>query len=144
MLLSENENEDLKHCLSSRFHVITAKGAGFKLQMICEGLADVWICTSGTTFKWDTCAGHVMLKTNIGNNVTRSSMQTRSSKKHQKTIHSSCQGNLIECNTFVRENECKEIDYLKSVSNSNGVIAFRQTHILDILRECLAMKSMNS
>lgn len=42
--------------------VLIAAGAGYKLLCVMDGLVDCSVATQGSTFKWDTCGPHVVLK----------------------------------------------------------------------------------
>lgn len=39
-----------------------ASGAGFKILCVIQGLADLYILSEGSTFKWDSCAPHALLR----------------------------------------------------------------------------------
>lgn len=39
-----------------------ASGAGYKLLCVILGLADVYVLSEGSTFKWDSCAPHALLR----------------------------------------------------------------------------------
>lgn len=39
-----------------------ASGAGFKILCVIQGLADVYVLSEGSTFKWDSCAPHALLR----------------------------------------------------------------------------------
>ena len=38
-----------------------AAGAGYKLLCVAKGWVDVYATTKGSTYKWDSCAGHAIL-----------------------------------------------------------------------------------
>lgn len=39
-----------------------ASGAGYKILCVILGLADVYVLSEGSTFKWDSCAPHALLR----------------------------------------------------------------------------------
>ena len=51
------------------FQVVKAGGAGHKVLMVALGLADCYVNTGPSTFKWDTCAPHALLMADGGNIV---------------------------------------------------------------------------
>ncbi|KAJ0068599.1 hypothetical protein NL108_009715 [Boleophthalmus pectinirostris] len=65
VVLSSSEKPSVKKALSSICHpdkLMYASGAGFKILCVIQGLADVYVLSEGSTFKWDSCAPHVLLK----------------------------------------------------------------------------------
>ena len=75
------------------------------------GLADVYINSGGSTYKWDTCAPHSIL-TSLG-------------------------GGIIECQPLLTgADETDDIRYNvqgDQTSNSRGIIAFRNLSNLDLV-----------
>nr|XP_033795474.1 inositol polyphosphate 1-phosphatase-like [Geotrypetes seraphini]XP_033795475.1 inositol polyphosphate 1-phosphatase-like [Geotrypetes seraphini] len=49
-------------------HVYHAAGAGYKILCVILGLVDAYIFSGNTTFKWDTCGPHAILKA-LGGNI---------------------------------------------------------------------------
>lgn len=61
--LSSSEDEQIKNKLKAAgFSLLQAAGAGYKTLMVARGVADAYILSKDTTFKWDTCAPHALLK----------------------------------------------------------------------------------
>lgn len=55
----------------NQLEVFQVSGAGYKLYLICSGQADGWICASrNTVYKWDTCAGHALLRARFSDSST--------------------------------------------------------------------------
>lgn len=64
-VLSSSEKPWVKEALSSLCgpdRLMYASGAGFKLLCVIQGLADVYVLSEGSTFKWDSCAPHALLR----------------------------------------------------------------------------------
>lgn len=64
-VLSSSEKPSVKSALSSLCgpkRLMYASGAGFKLLCVIRGLADVYVLSEGSTFKWDSCAPHALLR----------------------------------------------------------------------------------
>lgn len=80
--------------------------------MRISGLADAYILTKGTTFKWDTCAPHSILK--------------------------SLGGDIVQFSETLRNNEIS-IKYLIDGNNCNttGIIAFKSREVLGEIIEAL-------
>lgn len=69
MILSKVETNVIKIKLKEAgFTLVEASGAGYKLLTVITGLADAYIVSQGTTFRWDTCGPHAILRS-IGGGV---------------------------------------------------------------------------
>ncbi|KAJ8976593.1 hypothetical protein NQ317_004691 [Molorchus minor] len=98
--ISSSEEQEVKQILKEKgFHTVEASGAGYKILTVILGLADAYLLTKGTTFKWDTCAPHSILKS-LGGDI----VDYRISMK-----------NAVESITYIDQNSC----------NVNGIIAYR-------------------
>lgn len=51
--------EDLR---TAGWEVVPASGVGYKLLCVVDGLADAYLLSKSSVFKWDTCAPHAMLR----------------------------------------------------------------------------------
>ncbi|KPP69645.1 inositol polyphosphate 1-phosphatase-like [Scleropages formosus] len=64
IVLSSSEKQVVKDALTplcgGRF--IYAAGAGYKTLCVILNLADVYVLSEGSTFKWDSCASHALLR----------------------------------------------------------------------------------
>ena len=62
VVVGVTEAQDLKDLLLSQgYDVITSGGAGYKILSVVLGLADLYVTTKPSTYKWDSCAGHAIL-----------------------------------------------------------------------------------
>ncbi|KAM9037164.1 inositol polyphosphate 1-phosphatase [Sarcophilus harrisii] len=63
-VISTSEKDTIKAALSNICgeNVYGAAGAGYKSLCVVQGLVDVYIFSEDTTFKWDSCAAHAILK----------------------------------------------------------------------------------
>ena len=62
LVLSESEDERVQARLSDNFSLTYACGAGYKMLCVIERLSSGYVLTKGTTFKWDSCAPHAILR----------------------------------------------------------------------------------
>ncbi|XP_042351870.1 inositol polyphosphate 1-phosphatase [Plectropomus leopardus] len=65
VVLSSSEKQVVKEALSSLCgpdKLMYASGAGYKILCVIQGLADVYVLSEGSTFKWDSCAPHALLR----------------------------------------------------------------------------------
>lgn len=81
-VLSSSEKPSVKNTLSSLCgpnQLMYASGAGFKILCVIQGLADVYVLSEGSTFKWDSCAPHALLRA-IGGGVVDLSVALKSER----------------------------------------------------------------
>ena len=48
--------------LKPHYQCVEAGGAGHKILCVVLGLADVYVSSKASTYKWDTCAGQALLQ----------------------------------------------------------------------------------
>ncbi|XP_022422973.1 inositol polyphosphate 1-phosphatase isoform X1 [Delphinapterus leucas] len=63
-VISTSEKETIKAALSRVCgeRIFRAAGAGYKSLCVVLGLVDIYIFSEDTTFKWDSCAAHAILR----------------------------------------------------------------------------------
>ncbi|KAM4587369.1 inositol polyphosphate 1-phosphatase isoform 1-T2 [Odontesthes bonariensis] len=64
-VLSSSEKQVVKEALTTLCgpdKLMYASGAGYKILCVILGLADVYVLSEGSTFKWDSCAPHALLR----------------------------------------------------------------------------------
>lgn len=65
VVLSSSEKPVVKASLTSLCspeRLMFASGAGYKILCVIQGLADAYVLSEGSTFKWDSCAPHALLR----------------------------------------------------------------------------------
>lgn len=65
VVLSSSEKQAVKEALTPLCgpdKLMYASGAGYKILCVILGLADVYVLSEGSTFKWDSCAPHALLR----------------------------------------------------------------------------------
>lgn len=61
--LSSSEDPTVKNKLRKNgYQLVEAAGAGYKILNVIAGLADAYVLTKNSTFKWDTCGPQAILK----------------------------------------------------------------------------------
>ncbi|VEN57918.1 unnamed protein product [Callosobruchus maculatus] len=113
--LSSSESQTVKQKLIEKgFQLVEASGAGYKIMTVILGLSDVYLLTKGTTYKWDTCAPHAILK--------------------------SMGGDVLDFLDSVISEECS-IDYSTKGPNcnTNGIIAYRDRETVEQVLEIMKM-----
>ncbi|XP_077779918.1 inositol polyphosphate 1-phosphatase isoform X3 [Podarcis muralis] len=63
VVLSSNEKVALQEALTPLYgqQLCFASGAGYKMLCVALGLADAYVLSEGSTFKWDSCGPHAIL-----------------------------------------------------------------------------------
>ncbi|XP_028302840.1 inositol polyphosphate 1-phosphatase [Gouania willdenowi] len=118
VVLSSSEKKVVKDALSSLCgpeKLVYASGAGYKILCVILGLADVYVLSEGSTFKWDSCAPHALLRA-LGGGVVdltktlQSTCETQNSPT-ELVYHQPCTG-------------CKGADRW---ANEGGLLAYRDS-----------------
>lgn len=126
-VLSSSEKASVKEALSSLcgpHSLMYASGAGFKILCVIQGLADVYVLSEGSTFKWDSCAPHALLRAMGGGVVDLSAALRSDSAQAELAYH--------------RPNkECAGADLW---ANRGGLVAYRDSAQLSKILEALKGK----
>ncbi|XP_077428901.1 inositol polyphosphate 1-phosphatase [Vanacampus margaritifer] len=91
VVLSSSEKQVVKDSLASLCEpekLMYASGAGYKILCVIQGLADAYVLSEGSTFKWDSCAPHALLRA-LGGGVVdlTKSLKCSSEAKVELTYH---------------------------------------------------------
>lgn len=88
--------------LKSTFKPVFAAGAGYKSLKVIEGHADVYLLSKPSTFKWDSCGPHAILR-GLG-------------------------GGMLDMKRSLEGEEMVELSYLENegTCNEGGIIAYRR------------------
>lgn len=64
VVLSSSEKTVLQKALTPLYgeQLCFASGAGYKMLCVALGLADAYVLSEGSTFKWDSCGPHAILR----------------------------------------------------------------------------------
>ncbi|XP_023279365.1 inositol polyphosphate 1-phosphatase [Seriola lalandi dorsalis] len=116
VVLSSSEKQVVKESLTSLCspeQLVYASGAGYKILCVIQGLADVYVLSEGSTFKWDSCAPHALLRALGGGvvDLTKSLQSSSGSQDHQ-----------TELTYHQPYAECKGADRW---ANHGGLVAYR-------------------
>lgn len=100
-----------------------AAGAGYKILTVVRGLTDAYVLSKNTTFRWDTCAPHALLKS-LGGGIVE--------------MKTALDGVIKEVTYSVREDEEEEdASKLERCCNAGGIIAYRNKEVLLKILEVL-------
>ena len=131
VVLSSSEKQVVKEALASLCSsdkLMYASGAGYKILCVIQGLADVYVLSEGSTFKWDSCAPHAMLRA-LGGGVVDLT----------KSLQSSCgaQDYKAELTYHQPYTECKGADRW---ANGGGLVAYQNSSQLHSIVQALKGK----
>ncbi|XP_041835644.1 inositol polyphosphate 1-phosphatase [Melanotaenia boesemani] len=116
VVLSSSEKQVVKEALTSLCgpdKLIYASGAGYKILCVIQGLSDIYVLSEGSTFKWDSCAPHALLRA-LGGGVVDLS----------KSLQSTCEGR--DHNTELIYNQpYTEHKGADRWANHGGLVAYR-------------------
>ncbi|XP_040014883.1 inositol polyphosphate 1-phosphatase [Xiphias gladius] len=116
VVLSSSEKPVVKESMTSLCgpeKLMYASGAGYKILCVIQGLADVYVLSEGSTFKWDSCAPHALLRA-LGGGVVelaKSLQNSPGAPDHQ-----------TELTYHQPYTECKGADRW---ANHGGLVAYR-------------------
>ena len=117
IVLSRVEDANIKSkLLSAGFTLVEAAGAGYKTLNVVLGQADAYILSKSSTYMWDTCGPHAILR--------------------------SLGGGIIEFQSFISNSDSnysdvKYISTTNNFSNLNGLVAYRNFETLETLKSIL-------
>ncbi|XP_050015230.1 inositol polyphosphate 1-phosphatase [Alexandromys fortis] len=126
-VISTSENETIKAALSRACGggVFPAAGAGYKSLCVVQGLVDIYIFSEDTTFKWDSCAAHAILRAMGGGIVDMKECLARNPQPG------------LDLPQLLYHTENKGASGVDLWANKGGLIAYRSRHRLDTLLSCL-------
>jgi len=108
VVIGSSESPQLLDKLKKHFKVIQAGGAGHKMMMVLEGVADIYINSTASVYYWDTCAPHALLDA-VGGGVL----------------------------TFKEFKEIAYSTSKAEASHADGILVYRDKKHLDTLRQCI-------
>jgi inositol polyphosphate 1-phosphatase len=124
--LSGSESLNLKSQLrSAGYTVAEVAGAGYKQLCVARGDADMYVLSKGSTFRWDTCGPHAILRALGGGIVS-----------YKKVLEIG--RNLEESELNYSENcTAESLSPASLHCNYDGLIAFRDGSLLHELIQVL-------
>lgn len=116
-VVSSSENQNIIKRLQDYggFEIVEASGAGYKILTVIQSLADAYVLTKNSTFKWDTCGPQAILGAQGGG--------------------------VVVYDEAVKNNHVVGVSYRGgaggSKCNEGGIIAYRDPGVLDDIIKCL-------
>lgn len=131
VLLSSSERPAVKDALAAlpNSSLMYASGAGYKILCVVQGLVDVYVLSEGSTFKWDSCAPHAVLRA-LGGGVSDLSECMRAHLNGHK-------GHTTELTYHQPHNHSQGVERW---ANQGGIIAYLDSSVIDKVVAALAGK----
>ncbi|KAL0882392.1 hypothetical protein ABMA27_000877 [Loxostege sticticalis] len=120
ILMSAAEDPQLKKAYEDKFEIKSAAGAGNKLLKVAIGEAEAYILSKGTTFLWDTCGPHAIIKARGGDILSFNTDQPiKYNIPHSDDTQQFCNsGGILACSHDNDQNEFKYILNVKNVAKN--------------------------
>ncbi|XP_051009744.1 inositol polyphosphate 1-phosphatase isoform X2 [Acomys russatus] len=120
-VISTSEKETIKAAVARVCggSVFPAAGAGYKSLCVVQGLADIYIFSEDTTYKWDSCAAHAILRAMGGGIVDMKECLERSPQTG------------LDLPQLLYHMENKGASGVDLWANKGGLIAYRSRNRLD-------------
>lgn len=134
VVISSSENIKLQELLKKKFNVVHATGAGYKLLTVALGCAVAYICSKGSTFRWDTAAPHGILTAQGGGVVVYKELVK--SSPSQEFSEDRLQDFQV---TYNKPNDAAS-QPTSQWNNEGGFIAYRNPSIIPVILECVQEK----
>ena len=108
-----------------------ASGAGYKILCVILGLADVYVLSEGSTYKWDSCAPHALLRA-LGGGVVELRTRPPGGDKGQVEVQRSAELTYHKPNAGSRGAD--------RWANQGGLVAYLDPKVLSRVLEELTGK----
>lgn len=130
VLVSGTESAEILDKLATNYeYVVQTVGAGYKVLCVATRCAVSFVTSKGSTYKWDTCAPHAILKA-LGGNLVDCTLISR--------LNANVDYELIARNE-IRYDKHNDDDSqgAEKWANKSGLIAFRDMSGLKKVLDCL-------
>ncbi|KAH0560850.1 inositol polyphosphate 1-phosphatase [Cotesia glomerata] len=124
VVLSRYEDPTIKSKLSNcGFKLIEVTGAGYKILTVATSQADAYVLSKSSTYKWDTCGPHAILRSLGGNIIDFKKFSTNHDEDPSEFA--------------IKYNDGDEAKH----SNAGGLIAYRNSETLQLLQKSLVLST---
>ncbi|KAK3512638.1 hypothetical protein QTP70_018773 [Hemibagrus guttatus] len=131
VVLSSSEKQEVKDALSPLCdgQLTYASGAGYKILCVIQGLVDMYVLSEGSTYKWDSCAPHAILRA-FGGGICDLSQCLYAVRNGKKDFRAELTYN----------NPCAGCQGVEQWANQGGLVAYLDSAVLARVVEALADK----
>ncbi|XP_064614641.1 inositol polyphosphate 1-phosphatase-like [Liolophura sinensis] len=136
VMLSSSEDPQVEGALKAVSQVTYASGAGYKILVTVLGLVDAYVISKSTTYKWDVCGPHAIMKSR-GGGVVRYSKATQLFKEKAGQLTES---DLCELQVRYATPDKVNAQGAKMWCNEGGIIVYSEkTFLLKLLEKLSAL-----
>ena len=89
-VLSEVDRELMEPLQKAGWKPLLVHGAGYKQLCVIDGLASVFLLTKNSSYKWDTCGPHAILRASGGGMVTWGRVKEEGRVREEMALHYHC------------------------------------------------------
>ena len=138
IVMSKSESEHVHNALSSKYKLISASGAGYKILITVMGLANAYVLSHQSIYRWDCCALHAILLA-LGGGIVSYKHAVEMASKSQVQLTASdlenLQLNYMKAAGAIASRRCSLPNSAESLP---GIIAYRSADdaitILNLLK----------
>ncbi|CAB1353913.1 unnamed protein product, partial [Coregonus sp. 'balchen'] len=126
VVMSSSEKQAVKEALAPLCgpdRLMYASGAGYKILCVILGLADVYVLSEGSTFKWDSCGPHALLRALGGGMVDLKECLRSSGSSH-------CEGGHQDQGELTYHQPHTESSGVDHWANQGGLVAYLDCQML--------------
>ncbi|CAL1536353.1 unnamed protein product [Lymnaea stagnalis] len=137
VVLSNSESEQVQNTLKSKFHLVFASGAGYKILATFLGLSNAYVLSHRSIYRWDCCAGHAILLA-LGGGIVSYKHALEAAKKSPSPLTkddlNQLQVNYVSAAGAISSRRSSISDGTESLP---GIIAYRSVNDALIILELL-------
>ncbi|GFO06219.1 inositol polyphosphate 1-phosphatase [Plakobranchus ocellatus] len=125
IVISKSESEQVQKALLSKYKLISASGAGYKILVTVLGLANAYVLSHRSIYRWDCCALHAILLAMGGGIVSFKHAREAVTKSQTSLLASDLehlQVNYAKAAGAIASRRCSLPDNAESLP---GIIAYR-------------------
>ncbi|XP_013391886.1 inositol polyphosphate 1-phosphatase [Lingula anatina] len=134
LISSTSELPDILAKFSTKFQVVHGSGSGYKSLSLLDNVVATYSCSSGSTYKWDTCCSHAILRS-LGGSVLDFHKAWEVVKSCKDTGQLEVELRKTEL-TYHHKEVQKQLG-AKQWANAGGIVAYRDIQIVLKLLQCL-------
>lgn len=127
--MSTSESQDIQEIFKDKCSLHYSSGAGYKLLCAIQGLADSYILSKSSTYKWDACGPHAILLSLGGGLISFKSL-------HDQDINGS-DSDIEKLQIRYHSSDRPESSGAERWCNDGGIVAYRNVSMLKTLRNLL-------
>ena len=120
IVISGGEKPEFREKLAKGYDLVPTSGAGYKILCVIENVADAYVLTQGSTFKYDTCGPQALLTAMTGGIVDlKKALDMYNSNENAKVAEI-----VAACSLKYLQPDDESVQGSARWANSGGLITF--------------------